>query len=190
VPKDFVKLPSGLYRNTKTGRLVSAKNVPSTVKKISKSASKPVAKSKPKVSKKLLDFESLGQKLVPIDKQKFRDIQIPIHYKKGVVDQDRLVKEWEAVIRGLSKGYFMFKGKRTKKVFATSTLLVYRFGAYGEISAYNLIPGRAFPTPQDLIGGLAFTVDKYKFRLLDDAKFLYLIVHAIFDGRYIDKLRG
>lgn len=125
-----------------------------------------------------------GKNLKTLKGNKFRDISIPIHYKKGVYDRERMVADWEAVIAGL---------KENPNVFASNTLLYYEHNDI--VQAYPLTSASKNPTSDELLHGAPFAsstsmgfdkiVDKYLVKLIGDLKLINLTVHVIFSSKYL-----
>ena len=133
-----------------------------------------VSKPKPK-SKKKSDLTIKGRNLQVLKGNKFRDISIPIHYKRsGVADMDRAYREWSSIISGLHAN---------PRVFASNTLLYYEHNDM--IQAYPVTPAEKLPTVENLKSGIDKVVDKYLVKLIGDLKLINLTVHVIFKAKYL-----
>ena len=132
--------------------------------------------SKP-VSKKKISLDKLntkGKNLQVLKANKFRDITIPIHYKKGVADFDRAAREWQSIIAGLHAN---------PRVFASNTLLYYEHD--DQIQAYPLTPAQRSPKVEDLMKGKTEIINKYLVKLIGDLLLLNLTIHVIFKSKYL-----
>ena len=119
-------------------------------------------------------LSSKGKNLRILKGNKFRDLTIPVHYKNGVIDKDRLWSDWQSVIAGL---------KLNPKVFASNTYLYYEHN--DQIQAYPLTRAEVSPKLDELISGYSHIVDTYLVKLLGDLKVINLTVHVIFKAKYL-----
>jgi len=131
-----------------------------------------VKKTKPKSPEYKLFTKSKNLKI--LKKDKFRDIEIKVHYKDGVIDKQRLWRDWVAVTIGL---------EYNPRVFASNTYLYYEHN--DQIQAYPLTRAEVKPKLDGLINGYNYIVDKYLVKLLDDLKIISLTVHVIFKAKYL-----
>ena len=108
--------------------------------------------------------------------KKFVDMELPIHYRGGIMDIPRIVKDFGLAIDGL---------KVNPRAFGVTTNIIF-MDSSGELDGKNLIPTATWPTTQKLEESFELLKDKYKF--LEEVKFLYLSLHLIFKSQYMKTL--
>ena len=110
--------------------------------------------------------------------KKFRDIEIPIRYKKGLPDLDRAWDEWELVQLGL---------KANPNIFANNTLIIYEHN--DTTSAYPLDTAQKRPKLDPVQSGFEHIKNKYLVKLEGDLKLIALVVHVIFTAKYLKSMK-
>lgn len=157
--KDFAKKPA-----TKA----AVKRVPVKRKAPAKKV-RPVAKDRAVLSKR-------ARALTSPKGTKFKDIEIKIHYVKGVANMRRAYVDWEAAIAAL---------RLNPRVYASNTLIYYEHNDI--IQAYPLSEARISSKRAELEENFEKIKDNYLIGMIGDLKLLYLVIHVIFKSEYVKR---